>query len=364
MQCFIVFCGLIAVLLPTLPIIDFLNRGLRERQEEILGYFESPSIRLWYEHYRHAEWERLPEDSDWPRILATFCEQRCGRWTYVVPLAIFGLALVSCIAIIAGYVLVFFDADLHPLEKIPLQAVLALAGAYMWVTFDVISRHRQRDIDPTALNWYAFRIFMAIPLAYACTALAKDVVALPLSFVLGAFPTNTLMLFLRRRGAQQLGLGDDSQTPHHELEILHGVNTTVAEKLSDLGITTVLRLAYEDPIELAMRTNLTFNFMLHIVSQALAAVYLNPIQTARKYAMRGAIEAYKLYEDIENGQPAAKARAEAAVRSFADEIRIPFDAVMLSLREIRTDPATAILKHVWDGTPITPPSEPRMPPGC
>ena len=89
------------------------------------------------------------------------------------------------------------------------------------------------------------------------------------------FPTVTLMLILRRKAATYLGLGDDAATPKSELESLDGINTSIAEKLAEVGVTTILQLAYEDPIQLSMRLNHSFSYVLDIVGQALVAIYFS-----------------------------------------------------------------------------------------
>jgi hypothetical protein len=156
------------------------------------------------------------------------------------------------------------------------KGLYARAGAYLWVTLDLISRYRQRDLVPSALYWYTFRFLFSIPLVFALSTSFTDLAAPPIAFALGAFPTNTLMLILRRQATQRLRLGwddkgtiDGTGTQRLELESLQGVNTTLAEKFAEIGITTALQLAYEDPIQLTMRTNLSFNFVTDLVSQSL-----------------------------------------------------------------------------------------------
>ena len=45
------------------------------------------------------------------------------------------------------------------------------------------------------------------------------------------------------------------------------------ERYKDEGITTICGLAYADPIDLTIRTNFDFNYVVDCVSQALMWIY-------------------------------------------------------------------------------------------
>ncbi len=340
----LIYAACVAVfLLGLLPLIHFLIFGLHERRREIVCYFDKRSIRLYLEQFYSAEAERLSKNPD--QALLNIYDERFGRRTFVLPGLVY---LAGLVLVIAGVACSLLDNILGWTgPKLESRAIYALAGAYFWVTWDLISRYRQRDVVPSALYWYAFRFVISIPLAYAVSTLFNEAVASPLAFTLGAFPTNTLMLIIRRQGAQRFGLGDDPDDLELELETIQGVNKTLAEKFSEIGIMTVLQLAYEDPIQLTMRTNLSFQFITDVISQALARIYGLDLDVTRPFSVRGAIEAAEVFDDLRSRKKETQDRAKAVVAKIAEALNQPPEIVEKVLHDIRYDPYTIFVRLVW-----------------
>jgi hypothetical protein len=354
------FVFLSAFLLGVLPIVHHFLFGLPERKREILDFFDDDAITAYFERYYHSDMPQLIQS---PREeLNKIYRGRFGVRTFFLPLLIYLAALALSVGTIC-------ETIFGPLSNIAFPAVAttpivayALAGAYLWVISDLIIRYRQRNILPSTLYAAAFRFAIAVPIALAVQAIVEafpgkhDTVSATFAFLLGTFPTDTLLLFLRRHTAKWLGLTDDSQIQINELEVLQGINTALAERLSDIGVKTFLQLAYEDPIQLSMRTNLPFCFVLDIVSQALVALYFSElrgpperpeyfgIKTAQKYVIRGAIEASNLYRDLRSRTPATRARAEAVLEGIRTELQIAADVVRTRLYEIDGDPQTEFMR--------------------
>jgi hypothetical protein len=222
-----------------------------------------------------------------------------------------------------------------------------LAGAYFWVTWDLISHYRQRDMVPSFLYGYAFRFVVSIPLAYGVSTFFNDAAAPPVAFALGAFPTTTLMMIVRRQGVQRFGLGDDIGKANSELEVLQGVNTTLAEKFSDIGVTAMLQLAYEDPIQLAMRTNLSINYITDTISQAMATIYGLDLNVTRPLSIRGALEAAETFDDLTSNDAKDRGRAKIVVDQLAKATGKQAKIVEKILQDITNDPYTIFLRDVW-----------------
>jgi hypothetical protein len=151
-----------------------------------------------------------------------------------------------------------------------------------------LSRYRRRDMVSWSLYDGSFRFLIAVPVAYSLTWLVDaagetetvQAASNAVAFGLGTFPTSTLLTFLRRNVASRLNLSDDSNKGKNELETIEGINTSLAERFAEIGITTFHELAYEDPIQLTMRMNLPFRVILDLMSQALLALYVeNPLLT-------------------------------------------------------------------------------------
>jgi hypothetical protein len=344
---FIVLAAIVGFGLGTFPIVHHLVFGLRERRREILSYFQLPSVRLYFEQFYSAEWQRLQGKSD-AEIIATFNDVYDGRFgirTFLFPGSVYVLGLFVLIGIM---VFAFSHSSLKWAgATMETRGLYALAGAYLWVILDLISRYRERDLVPSALYGYTFRFLFSVPVAYAVSTLFNDAAAPPIAFALGAFPTDTLMLFLRRQAAQRLGLGNDIGEQKSELGDLQGVNTTLVEKFGEIGISTFLQLGYEDPIQLTMRTNLSFSFITDVVSQAQAFVYGLDLTKTRPYSVRGAFEASEVFDESQSEDQEAKARADEVINQLVSKLERPDKIIRKILHDIHKDPYTRFLREIW-----------------
>lgn len=208
------------------------------------------------------------------RSLPRFYDARFGRRRYVVPVLLLVLLAIIPIDWAIESALAWSG---HPgtAVRLPPQAVAAIAGAYTWVAADVLSRWQYRDLLPIHVTWAALRFAVALPLAYAFGSLVAADLKIFVAFAISAFPTRALVTITRRIFRRKLDLGDAGEKAESELEKLQGIDTRVAERFADEGYTTVLQLAYADPIELTMRcSSFGFSFVTDCASQALAWIYL------------------------------------------------------------------------------------------
>lgn len=158
------------------------------------------------------------------------------------------------------------------------------------VVHELITRWRFRDVSPGDLWTASWRLVLAVPLALAVGALFAKEVAVPIAFFLGSFPSRSVTTIARRFGRRTMNLGADSdETLESELQKLQGVDTRIAERLADEGITTIVQLAYFDPIDLTMRcASFSFSFIVDINSQALAHIYVGDKLAAASVLARSA----------------------------------------------------------------------------
>ncbi len=122
--------------------------------------------------------------------------------------------------------------------------------------------------------------------------------------------------------------------------IVAGINTALAEQFGDIGISTFVQLAYEDPIQLTMRMNLPFRVIIDVMSQALAILYLSDMPTYRRYLIRSSIDAGSLYKQLENDKaPELKGLAEAQLKALASDLNLQPDVLKKILFEVYQDTA-------------------------
>lgn len=339
----VIAAGVFAFVLGLLPIAHHLWFGLSERKREITDLLGDAAVCAYFDQFYHAQAEdfkKAPRNS-----IERIYDERFGARTFLLPIVVY-------IAMLALAVLALMTVIGAKLPGGPVVALLdpiaayALAGAYLWVVYDLIARYRQRNLVPSAIYYAAFRIAIIVPLGYALAATLSfsETIAGAAAFLLGSFPTSTLFLLARRHGEKLFGLaeaGADKKTP--ELETLQGVDQAVREAFSDVGVTTILQLAYDDPIRLAMRTNLPFYFVLDLVSQALVAIYVDT-DVARRLSVRGSVEASTLYRRCEEGDAAScKTLAELAAA-----LKLSQEAFNVILYQISEDPCSKFISAIWD----------------
>lgn len=340
--------GLFAVLLGLFPIVHHLWFGLSERKREITDLLDDRAVRAYFDQFYHARADELKGN---PRgNIEDIYDRRFGARTFMLPGIVYAVMLGLSVLTLMSVV----GAKLPGKPTVALVepvAASALAGAYLWVVYDLVARYRQRNLVPSALYWGGFRIAIAIPLAYAFAAAMdlSDAKAGALAFFLGVFPTSTVILIARRSGEKLLKYKEKSDAEKKpELETLQGVDQPVREAFSDVGVTTILQLAYDDPIQLAMRTNLSFFFVLDLVSQALVAIYISA-ETARHYSVRGSVEATTLYQRC----LADDADSRRTLEDLAKALQLSKEVLSVILFQISEDPCSKFIGAIWEGTPAT-----------
>jgi hypothetical protein len=222
----------------------------------------------------------------------------------------------------------------------------AIAGAHMFVAWDFIARVQRRSLTPADILRGALRLALAVPLGLAFSMLQPDVAVL-LAFGIGVFPFETIATMLRRLVNERLKLQIGAAEADGQIGKLDGVDREIADRIADADITTIAQLAWCDPVQLVMRTNLSFDYVVDIVSQALAWVYLDKkLNDLRPYGLRGAYEVKVMLDDLASTDPkdaVNKARAAAALPLAAAAIMMTPDGVMYAFMQIAEDGMTQFL---------------------
>ena len=229
--------------------------------------------------------------------------------------------------------------------------VSSFLGAFTWVTSDQIARFRRRDWSSSDVSKGTFRFLIAVPFGYSLAAFANKDFGIAVGFLVGAFPTETLFKISRRLLAgQKLGLGEDADSGASELEMLQNVGKTNAERFYDEGVTTIAELAWTDPVDLAVRTNFDFNYVVDCMSQALLAVYTGEgIKKLALFSLRGAQEATYLLWLVDDPSASAdmKTRAAQALAEAANALGVNVDTLHHTLFFVADDPYTKFLLEIW-----------------
>lgn len=336
------------------PIGRYLAKPWTFRREYLIGQLSGESMRLYYEQFRAGAsikgkpvGDKTLTDTDYTEAFRDDFNKWYGRRYYVFP--VLGLAILTAICGWWGCVNLWdWTSGLRSVESMRGLAATAIAGAFVWIISDEIDRLRRRDFTSYDVYYYIFRILISVPFGWALTRLQLTLqVGIPVAFFLGAFPTSTLFTAARRLASQQLKLGEDATSGKLELESLQSVGKDAAERFKDEGIFTITQLAYADPLDLTIRTNFDFNYVVDCVSQALFWIYLgDKVKDLQAYSLRGAQEVSYFYSALTASSP--EPNAAAALQEVSAKLNVGKEALQCTLGQVAEDPYTVFLCKIWD----------------
>jgi hypothetical protein len=232
--------------------------------------------------------------------------------------------------------------------RLPDLAVAALAGGLMWIAYDILQRLSTFDLSGQAVYSWIFRLFLCVPLAWAIAFILNEEVSAAAAFLMGAFPTETILAFSRRVAATKLGLGEEAGSARSELLQIQGINNAHLDRLAAANITTVLDLAYCDPIELSLRTNIEINVVMDWKNQAVLWVYIDhDLKAFKKFYLRGAQEVYDLLDYLESTDGAQQEKARTVITALSERLKIPAPALETVLDAVALDTHTLFMQNFW-----------------
>lgn len=369
MQNTILISTAVAASLPIVPVGHYLLFGWPARKQQIVSRFSDESIARYKETFRpksdFTDNEGFSKDYD----------VRYGRQLFLVPVLLFSVTLFFLTYLSVAWVLSHDWANAS--EGTAKIAIFSLAGAYMWITYDLIIRARQNDVVTSDVNRATLRLLVSLPFGFAISAFAGvmtgSTVTLStgaLAFFVGAFPTDTILKFMRRTAGGQLKLdADTSGDSVQQLTKIDGISVPIAERFIDEGVKTNLQLAYTDPVALTIKSGMDFSFILMCCGQALVRIYFNDDQmkAVQKYALRTGFEINTLNETLKSydavTDDAARAGTTAAPRNtaqaaakeqldnFANALALDTSSTRFILDQIAEDPYTKFVWWMWPDTP-------------
>jgi hypothetical protein len=349
----VLFCSICGIVV-LYPIVRYLTKHWAFRRDRLFGFLERGAIVYYYKQFRPGE-DPLKAvkagagtltPADYMAAFKRDFNRWYGRKYYTAPLVMLSI-LTGVSAWWASKTLQSWTVDPSSSDSLRALVASALGGAFVWIISDELDRLRRRDFTVSDVYYYVFRLLLSIPFGWALTRATVTLqVGIPLAFFLGAFPTTTLFTIARRLGSQQLKLGDDAASGALELERLQSVGKSNAERFKDEGVTTICGLAYADPIDLTIRTNFDFTYVVDCVSQALMWIYFGDnCTTLFPLSLRGAQEVSTVVTWLLD--PAHQAYALQTLADAATRLNISQNALRTTLDQIKDDPYTQFLVNVW-----------------
>jgi hypothetical protein len=335
---------IITVTIVLAPVLRYIRAGWKYKSLDIINSIDDGAQQLYLEQFQKQAY---------PTVSAATVEfyrayyRRFGRRYFIVPVLILAALVVIASSLSIESILQPTKPTWSAKLELNAAALAALAGAYMWVVSDFIWRGRRMDFAPGDILWGSLRIFIAAPMGLAFGGIIEPKVLAFVAFGLGAFPLETIQSFLRQLSAKTMNVQiGASQTS--ELLNLNGVDQNLSERLEQEDIRSIVQLAYCDPIQLTMRSNLSFNSVVDLVSQALAWVYIeHKLPIVRTYGLRGAYEFRELCEHLDGTDAGKKTIAQNLLPLIAQALDVSEQQMWFVINEIANDPYTEFIYKTW-----------------
>jgi len=186
-------------------------------------------------------------------------------------------------------------------------------------------------------------MLIAVPLGLSLAQVANASIGAFISFALGAFPIEALNRILRRLVNKFLNQTEDETSD--QLVKLNGVTPEISAVLGGEGVTAVQQLASVDPIALAIRSGLPFDYLLNLVAQSQAWCFLgSPVADLASLGLGDSRAIAKLVDRLDRVPPDEEAAHVLDAASMAAKV----DKFVLksSFREIARDSYTQFLLKV------------------
>lgn len=343
------------------PILAFARRGWWFKRDQVLASMTDSTKKLYIKTFLRQDSDHPSHDFDKMYI------HRYGRYRLIVPTLILVAIILPLSFLVAETALVRLLVDdtgtLHPLAQstgvtgavlLPGRAVAAVIGAYVWIVYALITGASLYNMPPSLLLFSALRMIVAVPLGYAVGGLAPAGLGDFLAFAIGVFPLQTVQIILQRLANKQLGLELGNNDRPDQVLHLDGVDPPTADLLAQAGITTVAQLAYCDPVQLSLGTNLRFDAVIDLADQSLARIYLGTkLDALMPYGLRGAMEMRNLLEDASDASEKSVI-ANDALKAAAAAAAMPVAGLQRAFYEIAYDPYADFLCQVWNDNASSP----------
>lgn len=338
----------LALFLLMAPGLFFFQYGARARQDDILGNFNEEVAH----HYLvcfHPELQPT-EGQTSLNVFTNYYQSQFGLRRFVAP-----TALCYVTAAVFGWVVTDMGISCVRAPNaaegcLAHNAVLAFLGGYTWVTYDQIIRSMRADLTPRSQLVGTLRLLIAVPMAFSISTVFNGALGAPIAYLLGTFPTETVFTIGRRALAKALSSDGLAKEVQHEIQKLTAVDIDAAERFGDEGVTSVLQLAYSDPVRLAIRTNLGFSYVVGCQCEALLWIYLqDQTPRLRPLGIAGAYECRVLWEILaDDTDSLAYNRTKQVVDAATKILGLPTsEAVYNVLYQVAEDPFTCFVFACW-----------------
>ena len=249
--------------------------------------------------------------------------------------------------------------------RLPGTIIMALIGGYIWCVFQIIARGRSWELSPDDLYGIDLGLLAAIPVGIAFSLVTADVYGLRsfMAFSASAFPLRDVQR-LFRQFAMRKALEPSDKSPSATISVsrpaelhlgtaIEGLSDETLARLSELGVSTVLDMAYCDPIKVMVQSGFALPVIIDWVDQSLWALYAGELKSKiNKLGIRCSLDACEfvdLHLRDEKGEKRATLEGDDKAALDALAQAMGSDPILLKdlMFRINVDPQVLVLRRLW-----------------
>jgi hypothetical protein len=233
------------------------------------------------------------------------------------------------------------------LEKAPWGGTVlwAIIGSYLWNCYDLIHRTTNFNLPPDAFARMWLKLWVAGAVAAIFSGGVVGGLQPTVGFAIGLISIPVLFEAVADKASKYLNVKTTEGDTTTKIAVLQGATPDVIDALSDIDIQNTVQLAYCDPINVMLSTNLAWVVIIDLIDQALLFNYIGTdMAKVRCAGYRGSIEVAALGANL-NGDARLKAIGMASLTDFASLLAWP-EAKALDL--VQTLYFDAQVNLIWD----------------
>lgn len=226
------------------------------------------------------------------------------------------------------------------------DAVLwSLVGSYLWNCYELIRKTTNFDLTPDALTKMWLKLWIAAAVASIISVGITPALQPTVGFAIGLISIPVLFEIISDRASKVLNVKTTEGDASTAIKILQGATSDVIDTLNDLDIESTVQLAYCDPMNVMMSTNLPWVVIIDMIDQALLFNYIGAdVAKIRGGGYRGSIEVATIGAHL-NGTPEQRIVGLRSLSNFATLLGWTESKAIDLVQTLYTDSQVAL---IWD----------------
>lgn len=242
----------------------------------------------------------------------------------------------------------------------PFVIIMALTGGYIWSLYQICARSRSSELSPYDLYEIDLGLFAAVPVGIAFSLITEqlDGVRSFAAFAASAFPLRDVQRLFRQYATRKTLAADSANSTPRPAELhlgnsIEGLSDQTLVRLGELRISTVLDMAYCDPIKVMVQTGFPLPVIIDWIDQSLWALYAGDLKSKiNKRGIRCSLDVCEFVDlhlrdkDGQKKTPTGgpdQAALEALARAMDCEPVLLLDLMF----RVDVDPQVALLRKLW-----------------